>query len=98
MKYLPAMFLGLICITPGHAADNDAMQAELDRNCEDARQVALEPLKQEIFRECLEKGKKESVCRSQVAKYNGARAGRAPLFYDLPECEKAHDYRKRKGG
>lgn len=72
-----------------------ARQAELDRACEAARQVALAPRRQEIYEECINRfGKEEDVCRSEANSYNGHRIGGSPLFYDLPECEEAYEYRK----
>ena len=69
-------------------------QARLDGICEAARQQALEPRRQEIFDECVEKFKKdEATCTAEASGYNGSQVGRSPLFYDLPECEEAHDYR-----
>ena len=70
-------------------------QARLDGICEAARQQALEPRRQEIFDECVKKFKKdEATCTAEASGYNGSQVGRSPLFYDLPECEEAHDYRK----
>lgn len=33
------------------------------------------------------------TCERFYADYGESAAGVAPLFYDLPECEKAHGYR-----
>ena len=67
---------------------------ELDRKCEEVRQIALAPLKEDIFQECLEKGKDELVCRNEADEYEVARANRGPMFYELPECELAFDFKK----
>jgi hypothetical protein len=70
-------------------------QAELDRACEAARQVALAPRRQEIYEECINRSdKEEDVCRRDANGYNGNRIGGTPRFYDLPECEEAFDYRR----
>ncbi|PHR85379.1 MAG: hypothetical protein COA59_03240 [Colwellia sp.] len=70
-------------------------QAELDKSCEDARQIALKPRKDDIFHECLTKFKKsKSVCQQEADIYNGNRIKGAPMFYELPECEKAFQFRK----
>jgi hypothetical protein len=72
-----------------------ARQAELDQACEAARQVALAPRREEIYEECLGRpGRDEPACRNEANGYNGNRIGGAPLFYDLPECEEAFDYRR----
>ena len=74
-----------------------ARQAELDRACETARQVALAPRRQEIYEECINRsGKEADACRSEANAYNGNRIGATPLFYDLPECVEAFEYRKSK--
>jgi hypothetical protein len=71
-------------------------QIELDKACEAARQVALEPRKKEIYQECLHKFKKEDdVCKNEAKVYNGNRINGAPLFYELPACEKAFAFRKK---
>jgi hypothetical protein len=71
--------------------------AELDRACEAARQVALAPRRQEIYEECINRSDKdEDVCRRDANGYNGNRIGGTPLYYDLPECEEAFDYRRTK--
>jgi hypothetical protein len=93
MKALFAV-VGMLVVTAGYCQDS---QDELDRKCEEARQISLAPLRQEIFEECLEKGKNESVCKSESGEYNGARADRGPMFYDLPECEEAFNHKKNKG-
>ena len=74
-----------------------ARQAELDRECETARQAALQPKREDIYQECINKFKKEEgVCQSEANAYNGYRISGAPLYYDLPECVQAFDYRKDK--
>ena len=90
MKVLFAV-VGMLVVTVGYSQEN---QAEHDRKCEYARHKALAPLKKEIIKECLEKGKEESVCKREADDYNGARVGRGPMFYDLPECEAAYNYKK----
>ena len=77
------------------ANDRQSKQAELDAACETARQTALAPKQAEIYQECIDKFKKSvEVCEQEAAGYNGNRVGRTPLFYGLPECEAAFEYRK----
>ncbi|KGJ90021.1 hypothetical protein [Colwellia psychrerythraea] len=77
---------------------SEGKQVKLDRACEAAREVALEPRRQEIFQECIHKFKKsETVCKNEAKDYNGNRINGAPLFYELPACEKAFAYRKKHG-
>lgn len=70
-------------------------QAKLDKACEAARQVALKPRQDEIYHECLTKFKKSKlVCQQEADVYNGNRINGAPMFYELPACEKAFTFRK----
>jgi len=96
----PVFGLALLLIAGAAAAadkDDAATQAELDRRCEAARDRALKPVREDIYRECLEKKRgDEAFCRRDADGYNGDRIGGAPRFYDLPECEKAFEFRNRK--
>ena len=81
------------------AADTEAerktKQAELDARCEAARQRAISQAKSTYIEECVREGQRpdRAACERFYANY-GERAGnRAPLFYDLPACVAAHDYR-----
>jgi hypothetical protein len=100
VKNALVLIVGLITATAGYCADSEAernaKQAELDSKCEEARQKALAPIRQDIFDECLEKKEDELVCKNEAAEYNGAKVGRGPLFYDLPECVVAFDNKKDK--
>lgn len=72
-------------------------QVALDKACEDARNIALKPRRKEIYLECKNKFKKsDSVCKSDAKAYNGNRIGGAPMFYELPACEKAFQFRKKQ--
>jgi hypothetical protein len=71
-------------------------QVKLDQACEADRQTALKPRKSEIYQECRQKFKKsKSVCKQEANVYNGNRINGAPLFYELPTCEKAFIFRKK---
>ena len=75
---------------------NEDEQVKLDQACEAARQVALKPRRKEIYQECIHKfNKSEDVCLSDAKAYNGNRINGAPLFYELPACEKAFAFRKK---
>ena len=79
---------------PAMASAAGSEQAGLDAACEAARQAALAPKRSEIYQECVDKFKKSAeVCEQEAGGYNGNRVGAAPLFYDLPECEAAFEYR-----
>ena len=71
-------------------------QALLDKACESARQKALKPRKKEVYQECLTKFKKsEKLCSEEANAYNGNRINGAPMFYELPACVKAFEFRKK---
>jgi len=71
-------------------------QKKLDDACESARQIALLPRKKEIYQECLTKFKKsKEECKDQANAYNGNRINGAPMFYELPACVKAFEFRKK---
>ena len=70
-------------------------QTKLDQACEKARDVKLAPLRKTIFEECVTKFKKsKDVCTAEAKDYNGNRINGAPMFYELPQCVKAFEYRK----
>jgi len=95
-----AVGLALLLVAGAAASadkDDAERQAELDRRCEAARDQALKPIREDIYRECLAKKRgDEAFCRRDADGYNGDRIGGAPRFYDLPECEKAFEFRNRK--
>jgi hypothetical protein len=77
-------------------SDDQGKQAELDAACESARQLALGPKRSDIYQECVDKFKNsDEVCGQEANRYNGNRVGGSPLFYDLPECEAAFEYRHK---
>ena len=78
------------------ADDRDAKQAELDAACEVARQKKLVQVRAELVEECVETGQRRdrAACERFYVDYGQSSANQAPLFYDLPECEKAHEYRR----
>jgi hypothetical protein len=77
--------------------DRKAKQTELDAVCEVARQKKLVPLRAQYVEECVEKKQRpdRESCERVYADYDGHRGGnQPPLFYDLPECVKAFEYRR----
>jgi len=89
------LITGLLCTSSLVFAKQNT-QATLDSACEAARQKALKPRKKEIYQECRQKFKKdEKVCKREAKAFNGNRIGGAPMFYELPACEKAFNYRKK---
>ena len=75
--------------------ERDAKQAELDAACEAARETKLVLARAKYVEECVETKllADRETCERFYADYGESSANQAPLFYDLPECEKAHEYR-----
>ena len=99
MKKLLIFILLVAIVSPVLAKESrQEKQARLDRACEDARQRVLVPLVSEYIEECITNKERASreECEAYYANY-GAQSGRnAPLFYDLPECVIAFDYKQGK--
>lgn len=101
---LPAAMLCLL-LAPAEAAterarEREARQAELDRACEAARERKLAPLRARFVDECVANGELPSreACETFYADYGAQTGNRAPLFYDLPECAEAHEFRSGRRG
>ena len=101
MKTMCLLFTTLALLASGAAhadplgKERDAKQAELDAACEEARQKKLVLERAKYIEECVETKMLEDreACERFYADYGESSAGRAPLYYDLPECEEAHEYR-----
>lgn len=94
----PGLTLLLLFAAAAGAADppDAERQAELDQLCEAARDEKLEPVRAEIYAECLEDRRgDEAYCRRYAEGYNGERIGGSPRFYELPECDAAFQFRNR---
>jgi hypothetical protein len=72
----------------------EARQKQLDQRCEKARQKALTPLKEKFTRECIDEGRDADYCQKRHADYGKRTGKRPPLFYDLPECVEAFEFKK----
>jgi hypothetical protein len=72
-------------------------QAGLDTACEAAREKKLAPLRAGFIDECIEKNQRpdRAACERFYADFGNQSGNRAPLFYDLPECVKAFEYRRK---
>jgi len=77
----------------------DAKQAKLDAACEAARQKKLAPIRQQYVETCVANKEQPSRqdCERFYADYGERMGGRAPLFYDLPECVTAFDFLQGNG-
>lgn len=97
--FIPIVAFTLMASAPVFADElgdeRDAKQAELDAACEAARQEKIILERARHIEECVETGllSDREACERFYADYGEDAANQAPLFYDLPECEKAHEYR-----
>lgn len=79
----------------------DDKQQQLNAQCEAAREAKLAPEREQLIQECpAQFDKSLDECRHFYRDYGAAlmRQGeivRAPLYYDLPACEAAFEYRQR---
>jgi len=77
------------------ANNRTAEQQQLDQACEAAREQKLAPLRRQYIDECVQKQKKDrAYCERFYSDYGAQSGRRAPLFYDLPECVKAFEYKR----
>ena len=71
------------------------IQRQLDAACAWARQQELAPLRDEYIQECIEESWRDAEqCERFYSDYGNRTGRRAPLFYDLPECIEAFEFRK----
>lgn len=96
LKPLIALFI-LSLVSPIQAKESrEEKQARLDQVCETARLKELVPLRKKVTEECVANKELPSreECERFYADYGERMGGRAPLFYDLPECETAFEYQQ----
>ena len=92
-----AMVASAIVLADAFGQDRDAKQVELDAACEVALQKKLVQVRAEFIEECVETKQlaDRATCERFYADYGESSANnQVPLFYDLPECEKAHEHRR----
>jgi len=97
MKYVISIILMLLLTSPALAKESrEQKQAQLDGACEVARQKELAPMRKRFVEECVANKEMPSreECQRFYSDYGNRMGGRAPLFYDLPECVTAFDYRQ----
>lgn len=99
IEYKSLIALVVMAFTVVHAdplgEEREAKQAELDAACEAARQHKIVIERAEHIEKCVETEQLEDrqKCESFYADYGESPAGQPRLFYDLPECEKAYEYK-----
>jgi hypothetical protein len=100
-KPCPKLLLPIVLATSVAAlanADHAERQAKLDAACEEARERRLKPERERFIEECVTRKQKpdRASCARFYSDY-GARSGnRAPLYYDLPACVDAFEFRKSR--
>jgi len=95
MKSIFVVFLILLMSGPLMAAETrEEKQARLDAACEVAREKKLVPIRKQFVEECVANKElpNHSECERFYADYGARMGGRAPLFYDLPECVAAFEF------
>ena len=80
----------------GEDSAGETNQAQLDAQCELAREIKLAPERARYIDECVAKKQKpdRSACERFYADHGAQSGNRAPLYYDLPECRRAFDARR----
>ena len=91
-------FIGAMMLSFSVLAD---VQQQLDAECEAARALKLAPERAELIQNCVaNEAKTLAECQHFYRDHGAAvmRQGeviRAPLYYDLPACQEAFEYRQR---
>ena len=92
--------IALLAATTSHAL-NDAEVRELQAECEEARKVALAPIRERRTQACIEQRlRSPDHCKRFYTTYGnvsviGAQVPTAGYFYDLPECVEWLDAREK---
>ena len=97
MKYASSLVLLVLLSSPVLAKESrEEKQMQLDARCEVARQNKLAPMRKQFADECVANKELPSraECNRFYADYGNRMGGRAPLFYDLPECVEAFKYQQ----
>mgnify|MGYP001086065724 CR=1 FL=1 len=97
MKNLISIVLILMLASPALAKESrEDKQARLDNACEVERQKKLAPMRKKFVEECVAKKELPSrkECETFYSDYGNRMGGRAPLFYDLPECVTAFEFQQ----
>ena len=73
---------------------------ELDRQCEQAREAKLAPMRAERIERCVREDKRpRDECNTELSSWGNTQTvrggSRTGMFYDLPECVAAFEARQR---
>lgn len=102
MKYVLLFLAILVLAIPAEvladeaSKEQSAKQMELDAACEVARQKRITIARaKEVDRCVAEEERPDRAACEEYYYYYGERSGNRPaLFYDLPECKRAFEFRK----
>ena len=104
LRYLVSIVLFSVCLNPtwqatavaASAEDWETKKQELDEACEAAREAQLSVDRTQYVNECVVKKQKESraACEKFYSDYGSQSGSRPPMYYDLPECERAFEHRQ----
>ncbi len=80
--------------TGATGSNRESTQAQIDAECEAARERKLAPDRAKYIEECVRDKVKDSreACVRFYSDYGGRSGNRAPLYYDLPECVRAFEF------
>lgn len=98
MKTVPLLLIVLLTTAPA-LANASSRQADLDLACEAAREGLLAPMREMYIEECVQRTRRYSGdvrarCERRYADFGNHTGARAALFYDLPECVEAFQFRR----
>lgn len=91
------ILLVLSLISPAQASESrEEKQARLDAACEVERQKKLAPMREKYTADCVANKELPSreECERFYADYGERMGGRAPLYFDLPECVTAFEFQQ----
>ena len=97
MKNLISIVLILMLAGPALAKESrEDKQTRLDNACEVERQKKLAPMRKKFVEDCVANKELPTYkdCETFYADYGNRMGGRAPLFYDLPECVTAFEFQQ----
>ena len=97
---VPRLAVWLVAVSIANATfaddERDAQQAELDAQCQAARQAKLAPEREAAIDECVREAQKQDrdACERFYRDYGERTGHRAALYYDLPACIAATQFRR----
>ena len=101
--FAPLFAVGLLALVAPAGAQSDAdlkRLDELDRQCEQAREAKLAPMRAERIERCVRDEKRpRDECTAELSTWGNTQSvrggSRTGMFYDLPECVAAFEARQR---